>query len=266
MNLLVTGGAGYVGSVVANQLLAAGHDVTILDNLSRGHREAVPPGATLLEVDLTDAAATRDALAAGYDAHLIPLVLQVAAGRRPHVQVFGTDYPTPDGTAVRDYIHIEDLGHAHLLAIAATEPGRHRIFNLGNGTGYSVNQVINTAAASLTGPVPSGGVVIECGLWPPSPTTPRSRLASRSGRVLLPRRERLRRCRASARGAPVKVNWPAVGPRTGQGRGVGTRASSSPGQPATVAQGGLSERAKGRFGRTRLERFPRTARSPPSVP
>jgi UDP-glucose 4-epimerase len=268
MNLLVTGGAGYIGSIVAAQLLNAGHDVTVLDHLERGHRAAVPAGARLEQIDLLDAEAASAVLAQGYDAvlhfaalalvaesvanperyhrgnfvgtlnlldamrehgckrlvfsstcavygepgevpmpetlctdpvnaygasklavdrmitdecrahglgavslryfnvagasgdlgedhqpetHLIPLVLQAAAGTREHVTVFGTDYPTEDGTAVRDYIHIEDLGDAHLLGLErATVPGEHRIYNLGNGTGFSVRQVIE-AARAVTG-------------------------------------------------------------------------------------------------------------------
>ena len=267
MKLLVTGGAGYIGSVVANQLLERGHEVAVLDDLSRGHRAAVPSGARLAEVGLADAEATRDALAEGFDGvlhfaalalvaesvefperyhrnnfvgtlnlldamrehgirrlvfsstcatygepdevpmpetlptnpvnsygnsklavdrmigdecrahglgatslryfnvagasgglgedhypetHLIPLVLQAAAGTREHVSVFGTDYPTEDGTAVRDYIHVEDLGRAHLLAMDAIEPGVHTIYNLGNGLGFSVRQVIE-AARKVTG-------------------------------------------------------------------------------------------------------------------
>jgi UDP-glucose 4-epimerase len=267
MKLLVTGGAGYIGSVVANQLLERGHEVAVLDDLSRGHRAAVPSGARFLEVGLADADGTRDALAEGFDGvlhfaalalvaesvefperyhrgnfvgtlnlldamrehgvkrlvfsstcatygepeqvpmpetlptdpvnsygnsklavdrmigdecrahglgatslryfnvagasgsygedhypetHLIPLVLQAAAGTREHVSVFGTDYPTEDGTAVRDYIHVEDLGRAHLLAMDAIEPGVHTIYNLGNGLGFSVRQVIE-AARNVTG-------------------------------------------------------------------------------------------------------------------
>ena len=264
MKLLVTGGAGYVGSVVAKQLLQRGDDVTVLDDLSRGHREAIPEGARHVEADLLDAAAVREALRDGYDGalhfaalalvpesvtspelywrtnvigtrnlldamreagtarlvfsstcavygepdhvpmtedlptrpetsygrsklavdhmiadecrahglgavslryfnvagasgeqgehhdpetHLIPLVLRAALGLLGEVKVFGTDYPTPDGTAIRDYIHIEDLGEAHLLAVDATEAGRHRIYNLGNGQGFSVREVIETARA-----------------------------------------------------------------------------------------------------------------------
>src|SRR5215217_5484676 len=262
MKLLVTGGAGYIGSVVANQLLERGHEVVVLDDLSRGHRAAVPPGARFVEVGLADADATRAALAEGFDGvlhfaalalvvesvefperyhrgnfvgtlnlldamrehgigrlvfsstcatygepdevpmpetlptdpvnsygnsklavdrmigdecrahglgaislryfnvagasgafgedhdpetHLIPLVLQAAAGRREHVSVFGTDYPTQDGTAIRDYIHVEDLGRAHLLAMDAIRPGVHTIYNLGNGLGFSVREVIEVA-------------------------------------------------------------------------------------------------------------------------
>ena len=84
------------------------------------------------------------------ETHLIPLVLQAAAGVREHITVFGTDYPTRDGTAVRDYIHIEDLGEAHLLALDTLERGRHRIFNLGTGDGYTVREVIE-AARRVTG-------------------------------------------------------------------------------------------------------------------
>jgi UDP-glucose 4-epimerase len=79
------------------------------------------------------------------ETHLIPLVLRAAAGQAEHAKVFGTDYPTRDGTAVRDYIHVEDLGRAHTLALTATRPGRHRIYNLGTGDGYTVKEVIDTA-------------------------------------------------------------------------------------------------------------------------
>ena len=267
MRLLVTGGAGYIGSIVARHLLAAGHEVVVLDNLQEGHREALPPGARLVEADLRDQDAMRDALGDGFDGvlhfaalalvgesvshperyyrtnvggtlnlleamlgagverlvfsstcavygqpdevpiseqalpkpvnaygasklavdmmighfctahglaavslryfnvagasghlgedhdpetHLIPNILSAAMGRKPHVEIYGTDYPTPDGTAVRDYIHIDDLATAHLLALDGTRPSEHRIFNLGNGNGFSVREVI-TAAESVTG-------------------------------------------------------------------------------------------------------------------
>ena len=75
------------------------------------------------------------------ETHLIPLVLQAAAGKRESVAIFGTDYPTPDGTAVRDYVHVDDLARAHLLALEKAVPGRHDIFNLGSERGYSVREV-----------------------------------------------------------------------------------------------------------------------------
>ncbi|WP_043727983.1 UDP-glucose 4-epimerase GalE [Nocardia asiatica] len=84
------------------------------------------------------------------ETHLIPLVLQVAAGHRKAISVFGTDWPTQDGTAVRDYIHIRDLAQAHLLALATAEAGTHRIYNLGSGTGFSVREVIS-ACERVTG-------------------------------------------------------------------------------------------------------------------
>jgi UDP-glucose 4-epimerase len=79
------------------------------------------------------------------ESHLIPLVLQVALGKRAEVRIFGTDYPTPDGTCIRDYVHISDLIDAHLLALHALETHDRLVFNLGNGEGYSVRQVIETA-------------------------------------------------------------------------------------------------------------------------
>lgn len=267
MKLLVTGGAGYIGSTVANQLLGAGHEVAILDDLSRGHRSAIPAACDYFELDLLDRDATFEALSAGFDGvlhfaglalvgesvsspelyhrgnfvatlnlldamrasdvkrlvfsstcavygepavvpiaedtipqpvnaygnsklavdrmiadecrahglaaislryfnvagasgefgedhypetHLIPLILQAAAGRREHIAIFGTDYPTPDGTAIRDYIHIEDLSAAHVLAIEKADAGAHVIYNLGNGIGFSVREVIE-AARRVTG-------------------------------------------------------------------------------------------------------------------
>lgn len=78
------------------------------------------------------------------ESHLIPLIIQAAMGKRESVRVYGTDYPTPDGTCVRDYIHIEDLCKAHLLALKKLDTGKELAYNLGNGTGYSVRQVIDT--------------------------------------------------------------------------------------------------------------------------
>ncbi|HVH20817.1 MAG TPA: UDP-glucose 4-epimerase GalE [Pseudonocardia sp.] len=270
MKLLVTGGAGYVGSVCAAHLVENDHEVTVLDDLSTGHENAVPDGARFVQGDLADAA--DELLADGYDGvlhfaarslvgesvkrpelywfgnvvttlrlleamrrhgcprlvfsstaatygepeqvpitedsstrptnpygasklaidhaitsyavahglaavslryfnvagahgrfgerhavetHLIPIVLQVAAGQRESVQVFGDDWPTPDGTCIRDYIHVDDLADAHLLALHHASPGQHAVYNLGNGAGFSVQQVL-AAAREVTGhPIPA---------------------------------------------------------------------------------------------------------------
>lgn len=267
---MVTGGAGYIGSVVVEQLVEAGHQVWVYDNLSRGHRAAVHPSATLIVGDLQDPEALGQAMAmarpqavmhfaalslvgesmlqparyfrnnvcyglnlleacamagvekfvfsstaatygqpsqipileysptiptnpygesklafermlswfgqlhgmvtvslryfnaAGASArygedhrpetHLIPLALQVAMGNLPHLQIFGTDYPTPDGTCIRDYIHVEDLAYAHLLALQAPVSA---VYNLGNGSGFSVRQVIEVARSVTGRPVPT---------------------------------------------------------------------------------------------------------------
>jgi UDP-glucose 4-epimerase len=271
MNVLVTGGAGYIGSVVAERLLEFGHAAIICDNLSKGHRDAVPPGAALEVLDLADTAALAECLrqhrveavihmaahslvgesmaepakyfrnnvttgiglldamlAAGVDrivfsstaavygepetspitedatgrptnpygesklafekvlhwysaayglryaslryfnaagatarlgedhapeTHLIPIVLGCALGLRQEVEVFGDDYPTPDGTCIRDYIHVTDLSDAHILALEALEKGG-RIYNLGNGNGYSVGEVIEVARRVTGHPIP----------------------------------------------------------------------------------------------------------------
>ncbi|MCY1004266.1 UDP-glucose 4-epimerase GalE [Nannocystis pusilla] len=272
MRVLVTGGAGYIGSVVVEELLAAGHEVAVIDNLSKGHADAVPAGVELVRADLRDADLVRRLLrharveavvhmaadslvgesvqspakyydnnvvaglgllgamvavgvhrlvfsstaavygepeaqpidetaptrptnpygetklaleralawyerayglrsaslryfnAAGASArcgeshdpetHLIPLVLQVALGRAPYVTLYGDDYPTPDGTCVRDYIHVVDLARAHVLALSGLDRGSC-IYNLGcGGSGYSVRQVIDTARAVTGAAIP----------------------------------------------------------------------------------------------------------------
>ncbi|OII63601.1 UDP-glucose 4-epimerase GalE [Streptomyces sp. CC53] len=269
MKYLVTGGAGYVGSVVAAHLLEAGHEVAVLDDLSTGFRAGVPDGAAFVEGRVQDAALHLDpsfdgvlhfaafsqvgesvvkpekywdnnvggtmallaamrehgvrrlvfsSTAATYgepvstpitetdptaptspygasklavdhmiggeaaahglaaaslryfnvagaygrfgerhdpESHLIPLVLQVALGRREAVSVYGEDYPTPDGTCVRDYIHVADLAEAHLLAMGAVTPGEHLVCNLGNGNGFSVREVIETVREVTGHPVPA---------------------------------------------------------------------------------------------------------------
>ncbi|MFF9865114.1 UDP-glucose 4-epimerase GalE [Streptomyces sp. NPDC013953] len=296
---LVTGGAGYVGGVVAARLLEAGHDVTVLDDLSTGFAEGVPPGARFIEGRVQDAArhldpsydavlhfaafsqvgesvvhpekywtnnvggtmALLDAMraagvrrlvfsstAATYgepvsplvtetdptaptspygasklavdhmirgeaaahglaavslryfnvagaygscgerhdpESHLIPLVLQVALGLRPSVSVYGDDYPTPDGTCVRDYIHVADLAEAHLLALGAVAPGEHLICNLGNGNGFSVREVIETVREVTGRPVPEVAAARRAGdpaVLVASAATARARLGWRPTR------------------------------------------------------------------------------------
>jgi UDP-glucose 4-epimerase len=267
MNVFVTGGAGYIGSVAAQTLLEAGHRVTVYDSLVSGHRGAVPDQATFIHAELADRKALEAAIAAGGfeaimhfaafieagesmtdpgkyfhnnlalsiglieacaqagiqhfvfsssaavyassdaplsedsplgpasvygqtklmieqilewyrriygmhyaclryfnaagampdrgedhqpESHLIPLVLRVALGQRQAVSIYGSDYPTPDGTCIRDYIHIADLVEAHLLALDSLSDHDRMIYNLGNGEGYSVRQVVE-AARQVTG-------------------------------------------------------------------------------------------------------------------
>ena len=88
------------------------------------------------------------------ESHLIPIVLQVAAGERENLPLYGDDYDTPDGTCVRDYVHVLELATAHLLALATGRPGEHRIFNLGNGAGFSNLEVIEATAQVVGRPVP----------------------------------------------------------------------------------------------------------------
>ncbi len=263
MQVLVTGGAGYIGSVVADRLLRSGHAVTVLDNLSKGCRQAVPAKAEFVLGDTGDEKLLDQILASGgFDAvlhfaafieagesmtapeiyfennsartltllramlrrrvlrfvfsstaavygeprqtpiledepleptnaygeskllvermlswfhrshglryaslryfnaagaveshgeahhpetHLIPLILQVALGQRESISIYGTDYPTRDGTCVRDYIHLEDLATAHLLALSGLEKHSRLICNLGSGSGFTVREVIEIA-------------------------------------------------------------------------------------------------------------------------
>jgi UDP-glucose 4-epimerase len=272
MHILVTGGAGYIGSVVVEELIREGEQVTVLDNLYQGHRAAVHPEAEFVHADLADAGAVNALFARqGFDAvmhfasnslvgesvqeplkylgdnvvngsnllraaidhevgrfilsstanlfdqpeeipitekeriipgspygeskfilermlhwldrihglryaalryfnaagatvergedhspetHLIPLVLQVALGQREQIQVYGSDYPTRDGTCVRDYIHVIDLAQAHILALRALGEGS-RTYNLGNGQGYTVREVIDTARQVTGHPIPA---------------------------------------------------------------------------------------------------------------
>jgi UDP-glucose 4-epimerase len=83
------------------------------------------------------------------ETHLVPLVLEAAAGTRDALEIYGTDYPTDDGTAVRDFVHVSDLARAHLLALDALGDGGHRVYNLGSGSGHSVREVVRAAEAEL---------------------------------------------------------------------------------------------------------------------
>ena len=209
MKILVTGGAGYIGSIVVEQLIARGEQVVVFDNLYQGHRGAVHPAAAFVQGDLSDRgaidavlaehspeaimhfashtlvgeskfilerllhwmdriyglrfAALRYFNACGASAergedhhpelHLIPIILEVARGKREKVTIFGDDYPTPDGTCVRDYVHVLDLAQAHILALYALDRGS-RTYNLGNGTGFSVKQVVETVRQVTGLPIP----------------------------------------------------------------------------------------------------------------
>lgn len=114
------------------------------------------------------------------ESHLIPLVLQVALGQRPLIRIFGTDYPTPDGTCIRDYVHTRDLAKAHLLAIEATEAGTADVFNIGTGRGQSVMEVI-TACEKVTGRKITSETAERRPGDPPSLVADPARLKSRLG-------------------------------------------------------------------------------------
>jgi UDP-glucose 4-epimerase len=88
------------------------------------------------------------------ESHLIPLVLDVALGRREKIKIYGEDYPTPDGTCIRDYIHVEDLAHAHRLALEALAEPKQLVYNIGNGSGFSVREVIESARRVTRHPIP----------------------------------------------------------------------------------------------------------------
>jgi UDP-glucose 4-epimerase len=90
-----------------------------------------------------------------HEAHLIPLIFQAAVGRRPKVIIYGNDYPTPDGTCVRDYVHTADLAQAHQLAVETLEPGMERAYNLGSGIGVTVLEVLHACEAAAGRPIPN---------------------------------------------------------------------------------------------------------------
>ena len=97
------------------------------------------------------------------ESHLIPLILDVALGRRQSINIYGDDYPTPDGTCIRDYIHVSDLADAHLLALDALQTDDRLIFNLGNGQGFSVREVIESARRVTGHPIPSRSIPRRAG-------------------------------------------------------------------------------------------------------
>ena len=177
MKILVTGGAGFIGSHTVVELLNAGHDVVIVDNLCNSSKKSLlrvkkitGKKPKFYQVDIRnekklnavlDAEGHFDATihfaalkAVGestkiplkyYANNLLPYVAQVAVGRRPELNVFGNDYPTPDGTGIRDYIHVVDLAIGHLKAIEKLEKNPKlglKIYNLGTGNGYSVLQIV----------------------------------------------------------------------------------------------------------------------------
>lgn len=117
-------------------------------------------GCTALRYFNASGAAADSTIGEDHDpeTHLIPLVIQAAMKKRSHIEIFGTDYPTPDGTCVRDYVHVDDLGEAHALAIEKTQAGEFKAFNLGTGRGHSVREVIATveAVSGLSVPVKIG--------------------------------------------------------------------------------------------------------------
>jgi len=125
-----------------------------VDLMLAGECEAFGLGAASLRYFNASGAVGRLGERHSPESHLIPIVLQVAGGKRDELMLYGDDYPTPDGTCVRDYIHVADLATAHLLALGAIKPHTHEVYNLGNGDGYSVRQVID-AAREVTGrPIP----------------------------------------------------------------------------------------------------------------
>jgi len=142
MKILLTGGAGYVGSACLRHLAKQGHEVVAYDNLVEGHPKAVG-GSPLVVGDILDTKLLAQTLKD-------PLLLEVALGKREKFVIFGDDYPTPDGTCVRDYVHIEDLANAHRLAIEATTKGTKGVFNIGIGNGQTVLEVIK-ACERVTG-------------------------------------------------------------------------------------------------------------------
>ncbi len=132
-----------------------GHTKLMIEGVLEFYREIFGLGYAALRYFNAAGALPEQGEAHQPESHLIPLVLQVPLGQRDQIKIFGTDYPTPDGTCIRDYIHIADLISAHLLALKALESGVKLIYNLGNGRGYSVREVIETAREITGHPIPA---------------------------------------------------------------------------------------------------------------
>src|SRR5438874_775480 len=164
--VLVTGAAGYIGSHAMLALKDAGWSVAVIDDLSNGVRRAVPDDVPFYEGSVADGA-LRYFTAAGADpqgrsgqqgkgsTHLIKVAVETAVGKRDHVAVFGTDYDTPDGTCVRDYIHVSDLAAAHVAALEKLidEPERNLTLNCGYGRGLSVLEVLDAVDRLTNRPI-----------------------------------------------------------------------------------------------------------------
>lgn len=129
-----------------------GRTKLMIEQVMRDYSAAYGWGCTALRYFNASGAAADGSIGEDHDpeTHLIPLVIQAATKKRPHIEIFGTDYPTPDGTCIRDYIHVEDLAEAHALAIERIQPGQFNAYNLGTGKGYSVREVVKTVEA-ITG-------------------------------------------------------------------------------------------------------------------
>jgi UDP-glucose-4-epimerase GalE len=146
-----------VEDLPAEPINAYGRTKLVIEWALRDSADAWGLGACALRYFNASGAAADGSIGEAHDpeTHLIPIILQVPLGHRPHVTVLGTDYPTRDGTCVRDYIHVEDLASAHVLALESQEPGSFRAFNVGTGVGTTVREVL-AAARRVTGhPIPA---------------------------------------------------------------------------------------------------------------
>src|SRR5438270_304394 len=143
MTVLVTGGAGYIGSHMVHALAEAGESVVVIDNLSTGFSNFLPEGVPLFIVDAGADPLGRTGLATVGATHQLKMAVEAATGQRAKIDVFGTDYPTPDGSAIRDFIHVSDLAQAHRAALSYLRDGGGSVtLNCGYGRGYSVLETI----------------------------------------------------------------------------------------------------------------------------